>query len=169
MSPLCLGHCRQSDGTVKSNQSTAVFLGQAEQIDIGQSSWCKNPLRIEAAGIAQRNGIRPKGMFRNSHRGREPARNLRHRQTAGIAWLGHHANAAILRDGASRPAERPILRHPGVGRFVMHMRCVEERDQQVDIQQRNHASLDSSRIFCTSCGVITRSSPGRISNPLRIF
>ncbi len=130
----CIGNRRNGDGVVKGNQPSAVFSGKAEQIDIGECSWGKNPVRIEAVGITQRNGVRPKGMFWNCHGGGEPTRDLPHRQTPGIGWLGHYPNAAILRDWASRPAERSIFRHPGVGRFVMHMRCVKERDQQIDIE-----------------------------------
>lgn len=108
-------------------------------------------------------------MLWNIHGSRKAARDFRDRKVAGIILMGHHSHAAILCNWTRRPATRPVLRHPGMRRFVMDVRGVKERDEEIDIKQRDHPSLDSSRIFRTSCGVTTRSFADRVSNPLRIL
>jgi hypothetical protein len=122
-------------------------------------------IQFESAGIANGNGVRPECMFASFHGCGKPARDFPHRKSARILRLRHHSNAPVLRNGTCRPPERLVLFQPGVRIAMMHVGGVEQRDEHVNIEKCDHISLDSSIIFCTSCGVTTRPSAGKISKP----
>ncbi len=167
MTCFCLRNGTGWYPSIKRYESTILVRGQTQQVDIREMFWCQNSARFKEADIAQRDAVRPKDMFSRGQRGGQPAHVLHDGKTSRIVKLRHHTNAPILSNRARRPTERSVSAHPGVRRSMMHMRSVKERDEHVDIWQPDHASLDSSRIFCTSSGVTTRLSAGKISNPFR--
>ena len=80
------------------------------------------------------------------------------------------AHEAVLRDGTGRPASRLMVRKPVVRHLVMRVLWIEERDQQIDVEERDAAHSSSLSSF-TSFIVMIRPPGRRGSNgtPLRTF
>jgi hypothetical protein len=83
-----------------------VHDGQAEQIGVGQLSVAEQFIGVEMA-----DGDR-------------------------IAGLRHDADAAVLREGAGRPAGSDVLRQARLGASVVQVPIVEPCDQHIDVEQR---------------------------------
>ena len=56
----------------------------------------------------------------------------------GIAGIGQHSNQPVLRQRTRGPALFARLREPVVSRQVVNMTGVEQRHENVDIEQRDH-------------------------------
>jgi len=63
---------------------------------------------------------------------------LGQRQGLGVGGLGHDAQATVLRERAGGPAMGNFLLQPLRGAGVVHVRRVQQGDQDVDVQQGAH-------------------------------
>jgi hypothetical protein len=59
-------------------------------------------------------------------------------QSLGVGGLGHDAQAAVLCQRARGPAVGYILLKPLGGTCVMHVCCIQQSDQDIDVQQGAH-------------------------------
>ena len=79
---------------------------------------------------------------------------------SAIVATGEYAHASVFRQGAGGPTPRAVVGKPVVRQVVVHVIRVEERDEQVDVEQRDPAHLASRRSL-TSFIVGRRAPDGR--------
>lgn len=115
-----------------------MFDRQRQQIGIGNLSRAVNPRAIHCAGINDGRVVGPETMRRVVQSTFQPLHDLVHRPRARVCGLRHDADAPVLRDGARRPAMFDIGLQPSKSKIMVRVGLVEERDQDVYIEQPAH-------------------------------
>src|SRR5207248_667438 len=89
---------------------------------------------------------------------------------AGVRGARQYANKTVLGNRAGRPAVTAMSRKPVVGDLVMDVIGIEERDEQIHVEER-HAAHTSSRSSFTRF-IVGRAAPGgrggSSGTPLRV-
>ena len=133
---------------------------ECEEITISYVSGVEKACCIELFGVKQRDVVRPEGMSRKS-----PERRKQFRDSCGRArriWIAGMANDsqnAIFRQRARRPCSMTLFGKPRMSAVMLHVSRIDQRDQDVHVQQKPGQS-SSSRRLCTSSDV-TRGAPLR--------
>lgn len=88
-----------------------------------------------------------------------------------VAGIRHDADDSVLRDGASGPAFRLIGRPPDMSAVMEGMIRVDQRDDDVDVEQRAHDSdallLHQAMDFFRRDDFATRRQQGHATASLR--
>jgi hypothetical protein len=116
------------------------------------------PRKVEPVRFQNADGVGPETMaFRPGQFG-QYALNSRHCQARKrISGLAEDAQASVFRDGARRPSVLPVVLEPEMRGRVKLVCGIDERNQDVDVQQSRLLShySSSSRSLLTSSPVTT--------------
>ena len=124
----------ERDGTIEGHQTAAMRGGQAEQVNVSELPVSSR--QTEQPGIADGDVVRPEHMTaagrERSQSPRDPLRTFGDRLICGIL---QDANYAVLGERTRRPAGGAMFREPLVGGVVMDVVRIEERDDDVHVEQ----------------------------------
>ena len=123
---------------IKADKAALVAHGQAQQIAVGNLSMAQQVLPVQLVGIEQAVVVGQKGVRRVRGGLSQTAGDCGQRQGLGVGGLGHDAQAAVLRERAGGPAVGNLLLQPLGGAGVVHMRRIQQGDQDIDVQQGAH-------------------------------
>jgi hypothetical protein len=99
-----------------------------------------NVIPAKSSGIAYGHRVRPENMSAVRAEGSQArGRILDRRAPAGIGRVGKYAHQRIFSERTRRPSAPAIAPEPGVGRPVMQVLGIEQRHQNVYVEQSDHA------------------------------
>ena len=161
------------DRGVESGQPALVRYRKREQIHVGKLAMALNVIPAEPSGVAYAYRVRPEKMLTTRAEGLQTRGCiLRRRAPARIGRIGQYADQPVLCERTSRPSAAAIASEPGVRRLVMQVGGIEQRNQDIYVEQGDHAPplQGSSRSRLTISGVTSRVPRclGRIGTPLRL-
>ena len=133
---------QSSDGNtgIQCRELATMADRQPGKIQVGDLLVTAQPGHVEQSRIGQRKDILPKHVpglsAEDSKSFGDFARGCRHGRIGGTA---EHPDAAILGDWARGPRRFADGREPAMSRFVVRMSCVEQCDQDVNVEQLGHS------------------------------
>lgn len=99
-----------------------------------------NVVPSEPSGLADAKRIGPEDMQTIRAQGSQAQSCIRHsRARARIRRIGQYANQRVLGERATRPSSTAIAPEPCVRRLVMQMGRIEQRNQDIYVEQSDHA------------------------------
>lgn len=156
---------------VKGRELALVMRSQRKQIGVGDLASGRQASAVDAVASEQADVIGPEVTGRMGKKAsdqlgcdRWSARPFR------VAMMPQDSRRAVLRQRSACPLLPGVCREPLVREIVKIMIRIDQRDQYIDVEKKNHSSSSRSRL--TSCRVIGSSGAlSRTSNgiPLRIF
>ena len=162
-------HDRGFDSSIKRCQSPPVFRRQRQQIGVGDLRHSTDPPGIKQTPVADRNVVRPKDMVARGRGLCHSPHRIGYCQSSRVAGVSQDSHATVLGQWTGRPAYRSILIQPRVRVPMMDVCRIEQRDEAIHIQQRNHRATASSWSARTSSSVTVLSPAGITSNPAATF
>jgi len=156
--------------TVERCQLAAVSNGQGQQITVSHLARVEQAATVHALAIQKGNVIRPELMPAERAQDREQlSRRCRSPWRIRIARMAHYAENAVLRQRTSSPGLPATLGEPVVRPVMLHMRRIDQCDQNIHIQQiTRHGNSSCS---CRTSSEVTLGVPGRTASrgtPFRV-
>ena len=111
---------------------------ERQEVDVGQLPGTMDARGIDGLRIEKAHFIGPELVVRVRCRLAQALGDHIHRKGIGITGLRYHANEAVLCEGTARPAIARIRLEPASGRFMERVVRIEQRDEDVHVQQRAH-------------------------------
>ena len=156
---------------VEGSKLSTMCAGERQQIAVRHLRGIQNPAAVHPPSIKERNVIGPKIVSGQSAQHCQQfcnrggcARGVR------IAGVRYDSQDTVFRERAGSPGFPPRDRKPLVGPVVLNMSRVDQRDEDIDIDQEPF-QRSSSRNWCTSSDV-TLLVPGRTGKrgtPFRVW
>jgi hypothetical protein len=101
-----------------------------------------NVIPSELSAVAYAYRVRPEEMLTiRAESSQTRGRILYRRAPAGIGRIGQNADQRVLREWTGRPSAAAIVSEPCMRRLVMQVRGIEQRNQDVYVEQSDHARL----------------------------
>ena len=141
---------------------------QAQQVDIGEMPVPDR--QAEDAGVAQGDVIGPEHVVAALPERREAPRDLRGPLGGrGVGGVRQDAHDPVLRQRTRRPTRGAVGAEPDVGRLVMDVVRIEQRDEEVDVEEGWTAHVSSrSRLTRSIVGLgLPRCRRARSRTPFR--
>ncbi len=135
---LCAANRRQRHSSIQSDQASTLFDRQRQQIGIGHLAVTQQPISRQTIRLQQVDGIWPEGMSGMLHGLRQSLGNLRSGYGVRVGGVGENTNTTVLSQRTRGSALINVGNEPVRGQPVMEMTGVEQRDQDIHIQQRSH-------------------------------
>lgn len=162
--------CAERYRAIEGCETAAHADRQAQEIHVGQLTMTAYEGRLENLVISKRDGGRPERVViacaeppQSFYQFRRPSRG------GTVGRTRDYSNESIFRDRTRRPAIGAVIGKPVVGELVMNVIGIEERDEQIDVEQRDAAHV-SSRSSLTN-RIVGRGAPAdlreRSGTPLR--
>ena len=123
------------DRPVQRDERSIVPDGQREQVAVGDLARAMQTRAVDQLVVEHADVVWPEFMEVSCERCREALADELQRRCARIARLRHDPNAAILSNRAGCPATTRMRREPCRSRGVRHVIGVEQRYQDVDVEQ----------------------------------
>jgi hypothetical protein len=121
---------------IEGREASSVRDRQREQINVGYLAMPLNMLPSEASTIAHARRIGPKQMIVFRAETRETRGRIGHRRArTRVGRIGEDPDQGVFRERASRPFVLAVEPEPYVRRFMMDMRRIKQRDQDVDVEK----------------------------------
>ena len=135
--------CRAWNGvkvqpSIKADKTALVAYGQAQQVAVCNLPVAQQVVPVQLIGVEQAVVVGKKGVRRVCSSLCQAADDCRQRQGLGVGGLGHDAQAAVLREWAGGPAVSNLLLQPLRGAGVVHVRRIQQGDQDIDVEQGTH-------------------------------
>jgi hypothetical protein len=127
------GHC-----IIERNETPAMPHCERKQIDIGNLSRTMDARGIHGAFVEQAQVIRPEFMQRVFARFAKPFSHRHYGKGIRVTRMRHDSYASVLGDWTRRPTVSSVVGKPIAGTPVQRVIGVEQRNQDVDVEQRSH-------------------------------
>ena len=92
--------------------------------------------RVEQRLIPQRDVVRPELIPGAFAKPAKPRDQLGRARDGSLGRIGEHPNEPVLGHRTGGPSPRAVVGEPVVGRLVMDMVGIKERDEQIDVEER---------------------------------
>ena len=155
----------ERDRAVEGDEAAAVGDREGEEVSVGHLTGTVEKLPVDRARVEQARVAGPEGVVPAACRAGEAIDRRGDRHGARIARLAHDAHETVLGDRAGSPARGDLLFQPGPGAAVVGVVGVEQRDEDVDVEERPHPSGSSSRRRSIRSFEITAPRRGSGSKP----
>jgi hypothetical protein len=141
----CTSHSTGRHGRIERDEPAVVADRKGKQIEVGHLFWPMNPGAVEHGIIEQADVAGPELMMRGNAGLTQQRERLRRRYGTWIARLADDPDKAVLRHWTRRPSVHDLRVKPLPGPAVVNMVCVDERQQDVDVEEGAAHSPSSSR------------------------
>lgn len=132
------GYGLQVQPRIKADKTALVAHRQAQQIAVGNLSMAQQVWPMHLVGIQHAVVVGQKSVCVVRGGLGQTAGDCGQWQGLGVGGLGHDAQAAVLRQRAGGPAVGYLLLQPLGGSGVVHVRRIQQCDQDIDVQQGTH-------------------------------
>jgi hypothetical protein len=161
---VCSGgaaHCADWNPLIKRHQSSFVFDGQGQEVQIRQLPRAVNVTMLKLLGIQEADFIRPKCMVCCSRGVLQHTYQHRYGLRAAVTGLAHDAKTPILGQCTGGPTLFNIRLKPLGRTNMVNMIAIMQRDQHIDIKQRTHQTPSASRKRSISSLLMTTPLEGK--------
>ena len=128
----------ERDRPVEGHESAAMGDRQREEVGVGDLAGAVNSRPVEDLLVEQAQLARPELMVLALRGARQAGDRERRRHRARIPRLADHAHEAVLGQCARSPAVMNLRPEPEAGPGVIDVIRIEERDEDVDVEERPH-------------------------------
>jgi hypothetical protein len=129
---------RERNRAIEPDEATAMADGEREKIEIGELLGPVDAIGISDRRIKQADFVGPELVKAARGTLRKAFDHGPHRQGVRVAGVRHDPDATVLRDRTRRPPRTSLMGEPRDRGFVEGIIRVEERDEDVDVQQCAH-------------------------------
>ena len=161
---VCSGgaaHCADWNPLIKRHQSSLVFDGQSQEVQIRQLPGAVNVTVLELLGIQEADLIRPEFMVCCSRGVLQHTYQHRYGLRAAVTGLAHDAKTPILGQCTGGPTLFNIRLKPLGRTNMVNMIPVMQGDQHIDVKQRTHQTPSASRKRSISSLLMTTPLEGK--------
>lgn len=126
--------------SIESRERAAIRGGETEQVDIGKLLVALDKLQVENTLICQGQSGWPEYVTTALSQRGQPGDHIQ----GAMRWSdergpGHQTNEPVLGNWACCPPVATVVFKPIVRQFVVLMRCVKQRQEHADVEERDHA------------------------------
>lgn len=150
------------DALVKRHQPPTVRDSQCKQVNVCNLLMPLQAVAVEHGCVRYGNIVRPKRMVAAPLCGFQAAEHKGGRLRNGVARICHHAQAPVFCQRASRPSARAVRQKPAVRVPVPYVFLVEQRHQEIHVEQ-GPLQIPSSSQICWTSSTVT-GGPPRLGN-----
>ena len=126
--------CVHRDGAIEGHEPSVSMDRQCEEVHVSELAWPVDSIGVNDGVIKNADGVGPELMLRCGARVGKLGHRDGRRYGVGICGLRQNSDAAVLGDGARRPACFRIVHQPGPGAVVILVTTVEKGDQHIDVE-----------------------------------
>ncbi len=127
----------ERDAAIERRQAAVHLRGQTQQINIRQLPVPGEEGGVKKRGLANRRAVVPEDVMAARAELPEAMDEFdRLRDDRAVGGIREDANESILREGAGGPAAGAMIRQPVVRQLVVNMIGIEQRHEDIHIQQR---------------------------------
>ena len=160
-------HRGQGHGLVEGDEAPAMRYSYRKQVSIGHLAWpvqagAVHDLRVEHADIT-----RPERVVSAAAGSAQQVDSLRRRNRARVAGLTDDPHEAVFRDRSRRPPRCDFAVEPVTGTTMIDVIAVEQRQKDIDVEQRPLHSASSSLSRSISALEMAAPRRGRGLKPCR--
>ena len=130
------------DRSIEGDESSAAMDRQREEVEIGELAGPVDAVMSRDGLVEQTHRIRPELMFRARAGACQLRQRHRGRNGVRVRRLRENPHASVLGDRARCPAALCIGHQPRSRRAMILVATIEQRDDDVDVEQRSHSVAD---------------------------
>lgn len=125
--------------SIEGRERAAIRGGETEQVDIGKLLVALDKLQVEHTLVCQGQRCWPEFVTTTFSQRGQPGDDIH----GAMRWIdkrgpGHQTNEPVFSNWACCPPVAPVVFKPIVRQFVVLMRCVKQRQEHADVEERDH-------------------------------
>lgn len=131
-------HGGERNASIQCDEPAAILHGKREEIDVGNLTRAEQTASLECLRVDNRNIIGPENVPRPGDLRRQQRQRIRYAARTDVASARKHAQKSVLRQRTTGPAVGLIVSPPRERLAMMDMRRIEEREQDIHVEQSAH-------------------------------
>ena len=129
-------HGLGDQAAIERGELSTMGYGQCKQVGVGYLAGVEKTRGKDALGVEEGDIVWPELMAAESEQDRHQLGDgCGSSRRVGVAWVADNADNAIFSQGACGPCLPALSCEPIVRPVVLHVRRVDESNQDVDVQQ----------------------------------